>query len=335
MEPLASIEGVRFGHWTDPRAVTGCTAVLVSKGAVAAVDVRGSAPATHETDLLASWASVQRIHGLLLTGGSAFGLAAVHGVVDALEEKGIGLGFAGSLVPIVPAAAIFDLAIGDGQTRPDRKSGRLAAEAALKSGPDDPLVEGSVGAGTGATVAKIFGRGSARKGGVGAVCHRFPSGATVGAIAVVNALGNIVDPVAGAPVVESRDDAGRCVDEVFFAGSGGPIISAGISSGESTTLVAVVTDLKLSRNECAVIARMAQDGLARTISPAHTPFDGDVVFALASCERCADVPVAVVGHVAARVVAEAILRGVRNAEGRGGVAGARDDGRQLPPTAGN
>ncbi len=304
---ITAIQGFQIGHFTERRAATGCTVVVARGGATAGVDVRGAAPATRETDLLAPWATVRDVHAVLLTGGSAFGLAAASGVVDLLEEEGIGFAFGGVVVPIVPAAAIFDLAVGDASVRPGPEAGRAATRSALDAVAGAPLEEGSVGAGTGATVAKALGRDSALRGGVGCAAHAFPDGAMMGGIAVVNALGDITDPADGTTVAAPRD--GRSTAEAFLDGGRGTILR----QGESTTLAIVLTDVELDKSACTVVARMAHDGLARAISPCHTPLDGDVVFALSSRARRSEVPLAVLGHVGAELVARAIVRGVRRA----------------------
>lgn len=320
MSGINSIPGILAGHYTDLHAVTGCTALVMPEGAVAGVEVRGAAPATRETDLLSPLAAVDRIHGLLLTGGSAFGLEAAGGVMDFLESRGIGYRFGGSVVPVVPAAALFDLAIGDGRIRPGRQAGHLAAQAAFNSTAATPLLEGSVGAGTGATVGKIFGIAYATKGGLGCFCHQFPSGERVGALAVVNAFGDILDPVTGQRVAGCRRGDGITAESALLAGGGGAILEA----GQSTTLIVVATDAALDKAQCAQLARVAHDGLARAVVPAHTPVDGDLAFALSTGLIKSRVPLIAIGAAAAFCVAQAILRGVRLAAGLGGIPGLAD-----------
>ncbi len=320
MSGINSIPGILAGHYTDLRAITGCTALVIPEGAVAGVEVRGAAPATRETDLLSPLATVDRIHGLLLTGGSAFGLEAAGGVMDFLESQGIGYRFGESIVPVVPAAALFDLAIGDGRVRPGRQAGYLAAQAAFNSAAGAPLLEGSVGAGTGATVGKIFGMACASKGGLGCFCHQFPSGERIGALAVVNAFGDILDPGAGQRIAGCRRSDGATAESALLAGDAGALLEA----GQSTTLIVVATDAALDKARCAQLARMAHDGLARAVVPAHTPVDGDLVFALSTGSSRGLVPLIALGAAASFCAAQAILRGVRLASGLGGVPGLAD-----------
>ena len=257
---LRDVPGLRVGHWTDPGLATGCTVVLAPDGgAVAGVDVRGSAPGTRETDLLRPTALVERINAICLAGGSAFGLAAADGVMRRLAERGVGFDTGVRPVPIVPAAILFDLGIGDPRAFPDAAAGyaaTLAAEA------NDGVLEGRVGAGTGATVAKLGGVDAAKPGGVGSAARRVPDGSTVGALAVNNALGN----------VHARD--GRAI-----AQAPGPPQMPGLGN---TVLVVVATDAGLDRAQCRTLAEAAHDAIAIAIRPAHTPFDGDVAFAMST-----------------------------------------------------
>lgn len=302
---LADVPGLRVGHWTDETGVTGCTVVLAgADGAVAGVDVRGAAPGTRETDLLRPTMLVERIHAICLAGGSAFGLAAADGVMRWLAERGIGLPTAGGPVPIVPAAILFDLVVGSSAARPGPDGGYAACEAAAAGvGP----LEGSVGAGTGATVAKLAGAGAAVKGGVGSAGRRLPDGSLVAALAVTNALGNVI---------------GR--DGSVLAAPRSPAVG-GPSPFENTTLAVIGTDASLDRAQCRQLAELGHDALARSIAPVHTMYDGDVAFALAtgSGPPMATESFVGLGMVAVEVLSEAIERSVLLAEPRGGIPSAR------------
>lgn len=314
---LTDVAGLAVGHLTHPLAATGCTVVLCGAGATAAVDVRGAAPATRETDLLRAENLVQQVHAVLLTGGSAFGLEAAAGVMRFLEERGIGFQTRIARVPIVPAAALFDLGVGDATTRPTAEDGYRACLAA----DDGPVSEGSVGAGTGATIGKAFGITRATKGGLGTASLRLRGGAVVGALAVVNSYGDVVDPRTGDVLAGARSSEGRLADTVrHLLDVGGTV--GGI--GESTTLAVVATDALLSRVELQRVAAMAHDGLARAVRPAHSPFDGDAVFALSTGLDKAAVDVLRVGTAAAEVLAEAIVRAALHATSLAGVPSARE-----------
>ncbi|RME84484.1 MAG: peptidase S58 family protein [Caldilineae bacterium] len=290
-DTLTRVQGILVGHDTLQQARTGCTVVLAPAGAVAAVDVRGAAPGTRETDLLRPENLVSEVHAVLLAGGSAFGLAAATGVVDWLYEHHIGFETGFGRVPIVPAAVLFDLNNGRADVWPDQASGYRACQSA---GPE-PVVQGRVGAGTGATVAKVRGWHNARPGGVGSFAADLPGGGTVAALVAVNALGEIVDPATGRIVVS----AGNAPDE-----------SAPPWPGQNTTLGVVATDLKLTKAQCLRVAQMAHDGLARTIRPSHTLYDGDTIFVLATGAGPPGEPNSI-GILAAEVVAQAILRACR------------------------
>ncbi len=297
---LTAVPGIRVGHAQDGAALTGCTVILCEAGAVGGVDQRGGAPGTRETDLLRPMHRVERVHGVLLTGGSAFGLDAAGGVMRYLEERGAGFDVGVARVPIVPAAVIFDLAIGRADVRPDAA---LAYQACLNA-TTDPVVEGSVGAGTGATVGKILGMQNATKSGVGSACVEIADGLFVGAIAVVNALGDVVEPHTGEIIAGARTEAGFAdtltVMRNFQALAAAP--------SDNTVIGVVATNAKLSKEEANKVAQMAHDGLARAIRPAHTMYDGDTIFALSTGDVKADVNL--IGAFAAEVFAEAIVRGV-------------------------
>lgn len=302
---ITDVPGVRAGHWTDPESATGCTVLLLGPdGAVAGVDVRGSAPGTRETDLLEPTAVVQRVHAILLTGGSAFGLAAADGVMRFLAERGIGFRAGQARIPIVPAAVIFDLAVGSPTAYPGPDEGYAAAVAA-ESG--EPIAEGRVGAGTGATVGKLLGQTAAMPGGVGTASLRLPGGATVGAIAVVNALGDVVDGE-GRVIAGSRSPDGSFIATArYLLEQERPEVS---SAGTNTTLAVVATDALLTKVECRKLAEMAQDALAISIRPVHTMFDGDTVFAVSTGTERGDL--LTLGNAAVHVLRLAIERGVRN-----------------------
>ena len=288
---ITRVGGIRVGHLMDRGRLTGCTVVLCPPGTVGSGEVRGGAPGTRETDLLRPGMLVEEVHAVLLTGGSAFGLAAADGVMRFLEERGIGFDADIAKVPIVPAAVLFDLGVGDAAARPDASAGYAACEAA--TGGD--VEEGSVGAGTGATVAKIRGLSHAMKGGIGTAALE-EQGLVVAALFAVNALGEIVD------------DEG----EVLVGARGEPSEGTEPAAG-NTTIGVVATNARLSKERAHLLALAAHDGLARAIRPSHTIWDGDTVFTLATGE--VDASQAQVEEMAERVVAEAIRRGVRLAEG--------------------
>jgi L-aminopeptidase/D-esterase-like protein len=313
---LCDVPGVLVGHAADPVGLTGCTAILFQIPAVAGVDVRGSSPGTRETDLLSPTGRVGETHGILLTGGSAFGLAAADGVVRFLQERGVGYDVRVARVPLVPAAVLFDLAVGDHKARPDAAMGYEAASAAASG--DFP--QGSVGAGTGATVGKVLGPERAMKGGVGSASVGLSGGLVVAALAAVNAFGDVRDPATGEIVAGPRLADGTLADSVEYLEEAARFMRW----GESTTLAVVATNARLTKPQVTKVSQMAHDGLARAISPVHTSIDGDLVFA-ASVDGPADgtagVPSGVaaapdvVGAWGARVVERAVLRAVRSAKG--------------------
>lgn len=310
---ICDVPGITVGHADDQNAATGCTVVLCEGGAVGGVDVRGAAPGTRETALLRPENTIERVHAVLLTGGSAFGLNAAAGVMEYLEGRGIGYPVQTGVVPIVPAAVIFDLGIGDQKVRPDAAMGRAACIAATNAAP----TEGSVGAGTGATVGKLAGPARATKGGVGTASVQVDS-YTVGALVVVNAVGEVVDE-AGQVLAGVRPEAhGLSTD--------GSSITDGPVPGESTTIGVVATDMPLDKAGATRLAQAAHDGLARAVRPAHTAFDGDTFFALSTVVdgvRIWPAPVAVTAAVA-DVTALAIRRAVLAAQGLDGIPGLAD-----------
>ena len=320
---LTAVSGLEVGHYTETRRPTGCTVILARAGAVAGVDVRGASPGTRETELLSPFNAVEKVHAILLSGGSAFGLDAAGGVMRWLDERGIGVQLrraatAGAQagepirVPIVPAAILFDLWIGDPTIRPDAAAGYAACDAASA----DPPAQGNVGAGAGATVGKLFGIERAMKGGIGSAAVTV-GGITVGALAAVNALGDVIDPATGAVVAGARSADGRSLLGSMRAILQGEL-PAPMQLGSATTLGVVATDARLTKAEAGKLAQMAQDGLARSINPAHTMTDGDVVFALATGTHDRPVDLSLIGALAAEMLAQAVLRGVLTARGIGG-----------------
>ena len=296
-QTLTAIDGIKVGHATHSAARTGCTVILCPAGATAGVDVRGAAPGTRETDALRSGRLVQKAHAVLLTGGSAFGLDAAGGVVEYLEAQNVGFPAGPVRVPIVPAAVIFDLGVGDANVRPDRQMGYQACLNAT----DAPVTMGAVGAGTGATVGKAPGVTSS-PGGVGSACIRLDSGLIVAAIVVVNALGNVVHPESGKILAGGKENGG-------FVDITERLLDADIVPGTNTTIGVVATNATLISAEVNRVAEMAHDGMARAVRPAHTMFDGDTLFALATGAHTGS-SVNTVGILAAEVVATAIVNAV-------------------------
>lgn len=323
---LTDVPGLRVGHAHDAEALTGCTVVLCEQGAVAGVDQRGGAPGTRETDALRPMHLVERVHGVLLTGGSAFGLDAATGVMRYLEERGVGYDTGVARVPIVPAAVIFDLAVGRADVRPDAAMGYAACQAAS----DGPVAEGNVGAGMGATLGKILGLGRAMKSGLGAASVDAGGGVVVAALVVVNPLGDVVDPESGAILAGARNPdkgplrfgEGPFADTLRVLRSLAGRTALRFAARGNTVVGVVVTNARLTKSEANKVAQMAQDGVARTVRPAHTMFDGDTLFCLATGQKKADVNI--VGAFAAEAVAQAILRAVMLAEGVDGLPSFRD-----------
>jgi L-aminopeptidase/D-esterase-like protein len=314
---ITAIDGLLVGHWTDPAAAKGCTVVLCAEGAVASVDMRGGAPATRETDLMRPGSLVERVHAVLLSGGSAYGLDAAGGVMRWLEERGHGFAIRDGVVPIVPAACLFDLGLGKAAPRPGPEAGYAACEAATGG----PVAEGTIGAGTGATVGKALGIERAVKGGVGTAAERTSSGITVGALVVVNAWGEVVEPGDGRTVAGARAEEGGFADSVEIARTRPPLSPF---SAENSTLGIVATDAAITKSDCARLATMAQAGMARAIRPVHTPVDGDIIFALATGANETATDLLQLGALAARAVERAIVRGVTAATGLAGVPAASE-----------
>jgi L-aminopeptidase/D-esterase-like protein len=322
---IIDVAGIKVGHFTDSRRPTGCTVILCEDGAVGGVDVRGAAPGTRETDLLNPVNTVQQVHAVVLSGGSAFGLDTAAGVMRYLEEHGIGFDTRVARVPIVPAAILFDLGVGDPKIRPDAEAGYKACKAATTAAP----AEGNVGAGAGATVGKLFGMDRAMKGGVGAASIKLNGGKsslTVGAIVAVNAVGDVIDPATGAVIAGARTKDGKALlgprgwMKAILSGEDLPP-SLG---GQATTIGVVATDAQLDKAQATKIAQMAHDGLARTINPVHTPSDGDAIFALATGKSSRRPNVTLIGALAAEAMAQAVLRAVKAAKGISGLPSAND-----------
>ncbi|WP_225781708.1 P1 family peptidase [Xenophilus sp. Marseille-Q4582] len=321
---ITDVAGLEVGHFSHPDGPTGCTVILAREGAVAGVDVRGAAPGTRETDLLAPGNFVQQVHAVLLAGGSAWGLAAADGVVAWLEERNVGLDVRYGTLPIVPAAVLFDLPSTGARVRPDAAAGRAACEAASAQAP----AEGNVGAGTGALVGKLFGAAHAMKGGIGTASVTV-GGVTVGALIACNALGDVVDPDTGAVIAGARTDDGlrlRDTRRALLAGEPPRPLLA----GTNTTIGVVATDAVLTKVQANRLATVAHDGLARAINPVHTMSDGDTLFALATGRvplGDAAPGMTVLSTMAAEAVARATVRAAWAARSIEGAEGLRFPGR--------
>jgi L-aminopeptidase/D-esterase-like protein len=315
---ITAVPGILCGHYTDTRRPTGCTVVLTPDGAVAGVDVRGAAPGTRETELLSPLNAVEKVHAVLLAGGSAFGLDAAGGVMRWLDERGIGVQVGPARIPIVPAAILFDLFTGDPSIRPDAAAGYAACQAASADAP----AEGNAGAGAGAVVGKLFGIQRAMKGGIGSAALTV-NGITVGAIVAVNAVGDVIDPATGKPIAGARSADGATMVHATQAILRGETPTL-VEPASSTTLGIVATDAVLTKAEANKLAQMAHDGLARTIDPVHTMTDGDTLFALATGASGQRRHLTVLGAIAAEVTARAVLRAVLAAAGLPGLPAACD-----------
>src|SRR5262245_35556648 len=302
---LTDVHGIEVGHAQDDKGLTGCTVILCKKGAVAGVDIRGGAPGTRETDLLNPIHLVQKVHAIVLAGGSAFGLEAATGVMRYLEEKKIGFNTGAAKVPIVPSAILYDLSVGLASARPDSAMGYAAASRASSVAP----AEGNIGAGTGASVGKIRGMKYAMKAGIGTWSIDL-HGVIVGALVAVNAIGDVIDPGSGLKIAGLR--SGSTLNWIKRDQTRSAIKS-------NTVIGVVATNARLTKTQATKVAQMAQDGLAQSIRPAHTMFDGDTIFALATGEKKADV--STIGAFAAEAMAEAIVRAVKLAKPSGGLPG--------------
>ncbi len=317
-----SIRGIRIGHAHNEQALTGCTVILCERGAIGAVDQRGGAPGTRETDALQPIHLVQEVHAVVLSGGSAFGLDAASGVVRYLEEHGIGYDTGVAKVPIVPAAILFDLDLGDPKIRPDAQMGYQACVNAT----DDPPAEGNVGAGCGASVGKILGIHQAMKSGIGWAALHLGRGVIVSAIAAVNAFGDVIDPQNGQIIAGARSfqKGPLHIGEIGYFANTMEVMKSfvgraimGFAMRGHTVIGCVMSNARLNKEQTTKVAQMAQDGIARTIRPAHTMLDGDTIFALSTGEKKADVNL--IGAFAAEVFAQAILKAVRSATPAGGL----------------
>jgi L-aminopeptidase/D-esterase-like protein len=320
---LTAVAGVKVGHHTLAERPTGCTVILTEGGATAGVDVRGGAPGTRETDLLDPSHSVQQVHAIVLSGGSAFGLDSASGTVRYLEEKGIGYDTRVAKVPIVPAAILFDLGFGG---KPNIRPGPDCGYQAAKAATDGPIAEGNVGAGAGATVGKMAGPGRSMKAGIGTASLTLPDGVTVAALVAVNAVGDVIDPATGQVVAGVRTEDGKALADVRTLVRKGEL-GARLRTpraAENTTIGVVATNAVLTKAQARKVAQMAHDGFARALSPVHTPADGDAIFALATGARPGEANVSLIGALAAEVMADAIVRAARQAEGLLGVPAARD-----------
>ena len=315
---LTSLQGILVGHYTDDRRPTGCTVVLCPEGAVAGVDVRGAAPGTRDTEALSPSNTVQVVHGVLLTGGSAYGLDAEGGVMRWLEERGHGFQLGPAIVPVVPAAVIFDLWVDDfsGDTptkslriRPDLEAGYLACQSASS----EPVLQGNVGAGAGATLGKLNGPDCAMKGGIGSA-SLCVNGVTVAALVVCNALGDVIDPQTGQLLAGARISAdSRTLMDIRQAQLNGHGISKP-QTGSNTTIGVVATDAVLNKPQAHRLAQVAHDGLARSIRPVHTPMDGDTLFALGTGTSGQAADMMLLSTLAAEVTAMAVVNAVRAAK---------------------
>lgn len=319
---LTAVEGIKVGQVTLSERPTGCTVILTGAGAVAGVDVRGGAPGTRETDLLDPVNMVQQVHAIVLSGGSAFGLDAAQGTMRYLEERGIGYPTGAAPVPIVPSAILFDLGLGGKPNiRPTAECGYQAAARASTG----PIEEGTVGAGAGATVGKMGGAGRSMKSGIGTASITLPNGLTVAALVAVNAVGDVIDPSTGRVVAGVRTEDGRALADVRTLLRSGALLRGRSERGvENTTIGVVATNATLTKAEATKIAQMAHDGYARAISPVHMPSDGDVIFSLATGTFKESPNVGIIGGLAAEVMADAIVRAVREAKGAAGVPAVRD-----------
>jgi L-aminopeptidase/D-esterase-like protein len=308
---LTNVPGFLVGHASDFKNITGCTVILCPPGTLGSIDIRGSAAGTRQIDALLSYHIVNEVQAVLLSGGSAFGLDAGGGAMEFLEERGRGFDVAITRVPTVPTAVIFDLSLGNCRVRPDKAMGYAACTQAN----DGPVPEGSIGAGTGASVGKLFGITQGMKGGLGSVCLAGPNGLLVGALVVVNAFGDIRDQASGRIIAGAR----VAPDSREFADSAAHIRRQGISrqpySDPNTTLGVIATNARLTREQAQKVAQMGHNGLARSITPLHTLFDGDMVFVLSQPELDADLHV--VGLLGEEALRLAVDRAIKTAHGLG------------------
>ena len=324
---VTAIEGILVGHAQDDQALTGCTVIICKNGATGGVDQRGGAPGTRETDLLRPMHMVEKVHAIMLSGGSAFGLDAASGAMQFLEENKVGVNTGVAKVPIVPSAILFDLAIGSSDIRPDKEMGYKACINASSKAPK----QGNYGVGTGATVGKIFGMGQSMKSGVGMAGINLGGGLLISAIVAVNAFGDVIDPKSGKIVAGARSMKKgplKLGSKFYFADTleimksfvGKTVLT--FASKQNTVIGVVVTNANLTKEETNKVAQMAQNGLALSIRPAHTMLDGDTIFVMATGKRKADVNL--VGAYAAEVVSHAILNAVKYSESVNGLPGLKN-----------
>ena len=309
---ITDIDGVLVGNASDFEALTGVTVILVPSGMTGGIAINGFATSTRQIDALNPSHIVPKVHAICIAGGSAFGLDAASGVMGYLEEMGSGFDVGVARIPIVPTAAIFDLRVGSAMRRPDRDMGYLACEHATTEG----IAEGSVGAGTGATVGKFYGIDQAMKGGIGVEANKGKGGLIVGALAVVNAFGDVRDPSTGKILAGARiaSDSMAFADTLKLMRRG---VSRPSSAFQNTTIGVIVTNAKLDKQGASIVAKMASLGMLKTVSPGHTIYDGDIVFSLSSCQIEADYQT--VGFMAEEVLAQAVIRGITKAEGLKGI----------------
>lgn len=316
-DSITDVPGIKVGHAQNREALTGCTVILAEEGASGGVDQRGGAPGTRETDALRPMHLVDKVHGILLAGGSAFGLDAATGVMRFLSEKNIGYDTGVARVPIVGGAVIFDLAVGNSAIRPDAEMGY---QACLSANSDLPAM-GNAGAGMGASVGKLFGMGQCMKSGIGTASEDLGGGLIVGAIVVVNAFGDVVDPNNGEIIAGTRTlhkgpitigNGERFADTLSMMKTLTGKSIMGVAGGSNTVIGVIATNARLNREQINKVAQMAQDGLARTIRPAHTMFDGDTIFALATGKKPGDVNL--IGAYAAEAFARAVVKGIKAVE---------------------
>lgn len=315
---ITDVAGLQVGHFTDTRRPTGCTVIIAEAGATGGVDVRGAAPGTRETDLLNPMNMVEKVHAVMLSGGSAFGLDAASGVMRYLEEKKIGFDVGVAHVPIVPSAVLFDLGVGDASVRPDAAAGYHACRSASTDAPQ----EGNIGAGAGATVGKLYGPKRAMKGGIGSASITV-AGVTVGAIVAVNAVGDVLDPSTGRILAGARTEDGKMLLDTRAAILAGDLPRS-MREGAATTIGVVATDATLTKAQAQKLAGMAHDGLARTINPIHTMLDGDTIFALGTGASGKSANLMLLGVMAAEAMAIAVQRAILTARAVDGYPAAVD-----------
>ncbi len=308
---ITDVPGIRLGHCTLSARPTGCSVLLFEDSACASVDVRGAAPGTRETDLLDPVNFVQEVHAIVLSGGSAYGLAAAQGVMQYLEENKAGFALGNGVIPIVPAAVLMDLEVGDFAVRPDAQAGYLACQAATAA----PSPQGNIGAGAGATVGKMFGMAHAMKAGLGTASHTVPgTNIVVGAVVAVNAVGDIQAPDSPTILAGARTPDGRGFRSTAQAIMQG--YRVGNLQSSNTTIGAIATNVSLNKAQLRKIAAMAHDGFARTINPIHTMWDGDTIFAVSTGRESGhDADITALGTIAAIVMAQAVVHATINAQG--------------------